>query len=400
MNPSFIYRNISLLYRSLEEIQKNIGYVARRGNSISEHRRAGHAHPNERAYVINNDQRFMIENYGKMYDTILRHIEFLYSQLLFIPHAQNPHFNRPNNLVYFNGHYYTVHPTEQTPLPEAQQPPQPLQQQQPQQHILRPHAPSYIPSSPIHPLDQPGTPIPRQRTSARFNLNQRNLSTPTTLFTQTMGNFSDYTDMPIAPANRVRGNFSDPVSVIATPEQIARATSNILYENVEEPLNNRCPICLDVFQSSSEVTQIRHCGHIFNRDQLAIWLERNVRCPVCRFDIRDHVSANPHNDIDQPHIQINEPNSNPTSPISAGISSARSAGGSVANALSNALQTQLTEMLGTFASETLHDILHDTNNISTSQILTNLFNNNIENLSYDASANTMMFDTYIYPPRR
>ena len=82
MNPSFIYRNISLLYRSLEEIQKNIGYVARRGNSVSENRRAGHVHPNERAYVINNDQRFMIENYGRMYETILRHIEFLYSQLL------------------------------------------------------------------------------------------------------------------------------------------------------------------------------------------------------------------------------------------------------------------------------------------------------------------------------
>jgi hypothetical protein len=376
MNPSFIYRNISLLYRSLEEIQKNIGYVARRGNSVSENRRAGNAHPNERAYVINNDQRFMIENYGKMYDTILRHIEFLYSQLLFIPHPQNPHFNRPNNLVYFNGHYYTVHPTEQTPLSEAQ----PLQQQQPlqqplqQQHVLRPHAPNYIPSSPIHPPDPPATPNLRQSTSVRFNPHQRSLSTPTTMFTRTMG------------------NFSDPVNVIATPEQIARATRNILYENVEEPLNDRCPICLDVFQSSSEVTQIRHCGHVFNRSQLATWLERNVRCPVCRFDIRDHVSAPPHNDIDQQPVQTNEPSSNPTSPISAG--------GSVANALSNALQTQLTEMLGTFASETLHDILHDTNNISTSQILTNLFNHNIENLSYDASANTMRFDTYIYPPRR
>lgn len=384
MNPSFIYRNISLLYRSLEEIQKNIGYVARRGNSVSENRRAGHAHPNERAYVINNDQRFMIENYWKMYDTILRHIEFLYSQLLFIPHSQNPHFNRPTNLVYFNGHYYTVHTTEQTPLAGAQQQP-PLQQplQQPQPHVLRPHAPIYIPSSPIHPPDPPATPtIPRQGTSVRFNPHQRSISTPTTIFTRAMG------------------NFSDPVNVIATPEQIATATRNILYENVEEPLNDRCPICLDVFQSSSEVTQIRHCGHVFNRSQLATWFERNVRCPVCRFDIRDQVPATHHNHIDQPPIQTNHPDSDPSSPISAGISSASSAGGSVANALSNALQTQLTEMLGTFANETLRDILHDTNNTSASQILTNLFNNNIENLSYDASDNTMMFDTYIYPPRR
>ena len=386
MNSSFIYRNISLLYRSLEEIQKNIGYVARRGNSVSENRRAGHAYPNERTYIINNDQRFMIENYNKMYDTILRHIEFLYSQLLFIPHPQNPHFNRPTNLVYFNGHYYTVHPTEQTPLPAAQQQQQQQQQQQPlhqpQPHVLRPHAPIYIPSSPIHPPDPPATPNVHQNTPGRFNLTQRTLSTPTTMFTRAMG------------------NFSDPVNVIATPEQIATATRNILYENVEEPLNDRCPICLDVFQSSSEVTQIRHCGHIFNRSQLATWFERNVRCPVCRFDIRDQVPAPPHNHIDQPPIQTNDPDSDPSSPISSGISSARSAGGSAANSLSNALQTQLTEMFGTFANETLHDILHDTNNTSASQILTNLFNNNIENLSYDASANTMMFDTYIYPPRR
>ena len=71
MNPSFVYRNISLLYRSLEEIQKNMGFVARRGNAFLDNRR-GNA--TDRVYTINADQRFMIETYKEMYNTILRNI--------------------------------------------------------------------------------------------------------------------------------------------------------------------------------------------------------------------------------------------------------------------------------------------------------------------------------------
>ena len=107
MNSSFVYRNISLLYRSLEEIQKNMGFVARRGNTFLDNRRVN---TSDRVYTINADQRFMIETYKEMYNTILQHIEFLYSQLVHAPQQYNPSYQNqsPSNLFYFNGHYYIL----------------------------------------------------------------------------------------------------------------------------------------------------------------------------------------------------------------------------------------------------------------------------------------------------
>jgi hypothetical protein len=34
------------------------------------------------------------------------------------------------------------------------------------------------------------------------------------------------------------------------------------------------------------VTVIRHCGHIFNTDELNTWFRNHCNCPVCRYDIR------------------------------------------------------------------------------------------------------------------
>ena len=41
------------------------------------------------------------------------------------------------------------------------------------------------------------------------------------------------------------------------------------------------------FNDNETVTIIRHCGHIFNSDELATWFQSNCRCPVCRYDIRN-----------------------------------------------------------------------------------------------------------------
>jgi len=381
MNSSFIYRNISLLYRALEEIQKNIGYVARRGETFSDNRRAGNLNQNNRNYVINNDQRVMIETYGKMYDTILRHVEFLYSQLLFISHQPNPNINRHSNLAYFNGHYYNVHPTgdpESTNSNNINQNANSQTQTQPQQpYVLRPHAADY--TMPPLPTGLPAN--PGQRTYIRTT--QRNLETPGVMFTRAMG------------------NFNDPVIVTATTEQIANATSNLLYENIEEPRNDRCPICLDVFQPNSEVTQINHCGHIFNRTQLATWFGSNVRCPVCRFDIRDNVATTQPHHVDQ-SVQSNEsasvadsastdsPGANPSTPP-ASFTHTNSSRATTFN-------NQLVDIFDTFANEAVQSMFN-ASDTAASQILTNLFNNNIENLAYDASGSSIMFDTFVYPRR-
>lgn len=81
-------------------------------------------------------------------------------------------------------------------------------------------------------------------------------------------------------------NFLDPITVRPTQNQISNATRNINYGLIENPLNLSCPISLETFESDNDVTQIIYCGHIFNPSSLNQWFQSNVRCPVCRFDIR------------------------------------------------------------------------------------------------------------------
>jgi uncharacterized Zn finger protein (UPF0148 family) len=80
--------------------------------------------------------------------------------------------------------------------------------------------------------------------------------------------------------------FLDPITVRPSENQISNATRNINYDVIENPLNLSCPISLETFESDNRVTQIIYCGHIFNKDSLNQWFQSNVRCPVCRYDIR------------------------------------------------------------------------------------------------------------------
>jgi len=76
-----------------------------------------------------------------------------------------------------------------------------------------------------------------------------------------------------------------------TPEQIASATRQSLYQNIVHPLNTQCPIRLSNFNDNDPVTMIRHCRHIFNSADLATWFQTHYRCPVCRYDIRTYVAT-------------------------------------------------------------------------------------------------------------
>ena len=60
--------------------------------------------------------------------------------------------------------------------------------------------------------------------------------------------------------------FLDPIAVRPSPYQISNATRNINYGLIENPLNLSCPISLETFEVDHDVTQIIHCGHIFNED--------------------------------------------------------------------------------------------------------------------------------------
>lgn len=94
-------------------------------------------------------------------------------------------------------------------------------------------------------------------------------------------------------------NFFQNVPVSPTEEQINRASRTLIY-NSNEPLQyNSCPITIESFQDGESVMILNHCGHAFREDAIRNWFSNNVRCPVCRHDIRNITTLRniPVNDI-------------------------------------------------------------------------------------------------------
>ena len=76
-----------------------------------------------------------------------------------------------------------------------------------------------------------------------------------------------------------------------TQEQIDNSIQTIEYE--ESMSEDRCPIALENFVVGENICRIRHCGHIFKSASLRQWFQRNVRCPVCRYDVRTYEQSAP-----------------------------------------------------------------------------------------------------------
>jgi len=83
-------------------------------------------------------------------------------------------------------------------------------------------------------------------------------------------------------------NFFEPIEIFPTQSQIESATRCVRYCDIISPINRTCPISLENFTDNDMVSVIRHCGHIFNTEQLNIWFRSNCKCPICRYDIRNY----------------------------------------------------------------------------------------------------------------
>ena len=89
-----------------------------------------------------------------------------------------------------------------------------------------------------------------------------------------------------------------PVTIRPTPEQISRATEERIFDQISQPMNDRCPITRNRFNNGDTVLQILECRHCFHPQSLRTWFETSVRCPICRYDIREY---NPLNVINNPY---------------------------------------------------------------------------------------------------
>jgi hypothetical protein len=106
---------------------------------------------------------------------------------------------------------------------------------------------------------------------------------------------------------RIFESFLTPVVIFPTPTQIELATRRVRFSDIVEPINNSCPISLDVFNENDTVTVIRYCGHIFNTSQINAWFRANCRCPICRYDIRNYHSASYNNTLPTTVNNLPEP---------------------------------------------------------------------------------------------
>ena len=86
------------------------------------------------------------------------------------------------------------------------------------------------------------------------------------------------------------GNIFENVPVFPSAEQIETATSSHHFQDISDPINTSCPITMEIFSPQQIVMRIDHCNHLFNPVHLHSWFRSHVRCPVCRYDIRDTTS--------------------------------------------------------------------------------------------------------------
>jgi hypothetical protein len=95
--------------------------------------------------------------------------------------------------------------------------------------------------------------------------------------------------------NLVRGGEIDltPVTVRPTQIQLDRATDleigNALFD-VDESAT--CTVCQEGLrvEGTGPLRRIRHCGHAFHQNCIDTWFSSHVRCPVCRYDIREYAN--------------------------------------------------------------------------------------------------------------
>jgi len=236
--------------------------------------------------------------------------------------------------------------------------------------------------------------------------------------------FYDY-DRPISPTTYVDDevftpvNISDnintllaaflatPVTVRPTEAQISAATRIIRYSDIENPASTACPISLDNFSENDNVRQINHCGHVFSLNSIDEWFQNNVRCPVCRYDIRLATAEASGPDLFEPPLTNPSANARPNirtntrqNTSSNTISNARQA---TTDAL-DSITTSLFESLLLYparinGTRTPRSTTTNTNTNTNTNVNDN-DNDDDERLTYDASQNTLTYETTFRPYHR
>lgn len=109
----------------------------------------------------------------------------------------------------------------------------------------------------------------------------------------------------------LRSFLDTSVQVRPSNEQIISATTTTTV-NIPR-LQDVCSICQDGMVQNEEIRTINQCGHKFHKDCIDVWFQTNVRCPMCRHDIRENTTQSEQRPTREPTIEREAPS--PSIPI-------------------------------------------------------------------------------------
>lgn len=215
-------------------------------------------------------------------------------------------------------------------------------------------------------------------------------------------------------ANFLNNFFDTNVTIRPTSQQIENASRIIRYSDINNPLSETCPISLDNFNQDDMVRQLLPCGHIFHQEQFNEWFSSHVRCPVCRYDIRDY------RQLSRRHTPNSERAEQTTTPISNTPTSTPT-NNIISDTILNSTTINSTQpnndIIGNFnitrdpSTNAIDQLTFDVNNSEfTNNVLNtltrNIFNSILnpqasdenERFMIDPSNNILFYETIIRPP--
>lgn len=102
--------------------------------------------------------------------------------------------------------------------------------------------------------------------------------------------FDEFVAQLTQSLNQIAPTGQEDVAISPTPEQIVRACDVMPAYELNLSDEYVCPIDLSPVGSDENVMIIKHCGHVFRESNLRELFTRDVKCPMCRFDIREHLN--------------------------------------------------------------------------------------------------------------
>ena len=316
-NSNNLNQYIDESYRSLDYLRRSLSLISNRYTSTAQNQ--GSTFGFDSANI-----REILQAYTRMYTASIHHIEFLHEcnlQNRFLePNLSR--MNAPSEHTFINGQYFPNTQFTDSPMMNVSQS-SPLfstyqsgrsnntnRNNDPRTRIN--NSRSVRPNSRNNNSGQTQTSNLNQRRSdslsrgtSRTNLtNQQGFNTfglsNRTPFAQNVNNLeqtllSPFTSMFENATAEMLNNLT-PVIVRPTRQQLDRATRIVRYGDIQNPLNTQCPISLESFQDASNVVQIIDCRHVFQPSSFNQWFNSNVRCPICRYDIRNYTSTPENNE--------------------------------------------------------------------------------------------------------